>query len=166
MTISFSWRTLLSGVHYLSPSPLTLLNVEVEWLACLLLIHEVPGSFLRLKFDWFNQLFFLNSDDSLGYEFPFVLKAVQKDGSQCAWCPWYRFCRGCRIQCCDAEFNFGSSHLAIDWDPTALHLRYQTSQERVRLDTDLNEKWMWDHRKLFSYIVFFFFFFFFFNLIL
>ncbi|XP_068086711.1 ubiquitin carboxyl-terminal hydrolase 32 [Anabrus simplex] len=70
-------------------------------------------------------------DDSLGYEFPFVLKAVQKDGSQCAWCPWYRFCRGCRIQCSDNEFNFGSSYLAIDWDPTALHLRYQTSQERV-----------------------------------
>ncbi|XP_023716699.1 ubiquitin carboxyl-terminal hydrolase 32 isoform X2 [Cryptotermes secundus] len=73
-------------------------------------------------------------DDSLGYEFPFVLKAVQKDGSQCAWCPWYRFCRGCRIQCCDAEFNFGSSHLAIDWDPTALHLRYQTSQEKVYVE--------------------------------
>ncbi|KAK7789457.1 hypothetical protein R5R35_012652 [Gryllus longicercus] len=73
-------------------------------------------------------------DDSLGYEFPFVLKAVQRDGSQCAWCPWYRFCRGCRIQCCDAEFNFSCSHLAIDWDPTALHLRYQTSQERVVVD--------------------------------
>jgi hypothetical protein len=66
-----------------------------------------------------------------------VLKVVQKDGAQCAWCPWYRFCRGCRIQCCDAEFNFGSSHLAIDWDPTALHLRYQTSQERVRNVTQL-----------------------------
>lgn len=71
------------------------------------------------------------SDDSLGYEFPFVLKAVNRDGTACAWCPWYRFCRGCRIQCCDAEFSFSSNHLAIDWDPTALHLRYQTSQERV-----------------------------------
>ncbi|XP_046979817.1 ubiquitin carboxyl-terminal hydrolase 32 [Schistocerca americana] len=70
-------------------------------------------------------------DDSLGYEFPFVLKAVQRDGMQCALCPWYRFCRGCRIPCSEAEFNFRCTHLAIDWDPTALHLRYQTSQERV-----------------------------------
>lgn len=73
----------------------------------------------------------MDCDDSLGYEFPFVLKAVNRDGTACAWCPWYRFCRGCRIQCCDAEFSFSSNHLAIDWDPTALHLRYQTSQERV-----------------------------------
>nr|CAD7409818.1 unnamed protein product [Timema poppensis] len=73
-------------------------------------------------------------DDSLGYEFPFILKAVSKDGSQCAWCPFYKFCRGCRIQCSDAEFNFSCSHLAVDWDPTALHLRYQTSQERVFIE--------------------------------
>ncbi|CAH0394748.1 unnamed protein product [Bemisia tabaci] len=73
----------------------------------------------------------MDCDDSLGYEFPFILKAVSRDGLQCAWCPWYRFCRGCRLQCCDTEFNFACSYLAIDWDPTALHLRYQTMQERV-----------------------------------
>ncbi|XP_034237598.1 ubiquitin carboxyl-terminal hydrolase 32 isoform X2 [Thrips palmi] len=70
-------------------------------------------------------------DDSLGYEFPFILKAVGSTGIQCAWCPWYEFCRGCRIQCNDTEFKMSSSYLAVDWDPTALHLRYQTSQERV-----------------------------------
>ena len=31
------------------------------------------------------------SDDSLGYEYPFSLKAVQKDGCTCTWCPWYRY---------------------------------------------------------------------------
>ncbi|XP_026279470.1 ubiquitin carboxyl-terminal hydrolase 32 isoform X3 [Frankliniella occidentalis] len=70
-------------------------------------------------------------DDSLGYEFPFILKAVNSTGVQCAWCQWYIFCRGCRIQCNDTEFKMSSSYLAVDWDPTALHLRYQTSQERV-----------------------------------
>lgn len=70
-------------------------------------------------------------DDSLGYEFPFILKAVNSTGTQCASCPWYSFCRGCRIQCNDTEFKMSNSYLAIDWDPTALHLRYQTSQERV-----------------------------------
>lgn len=72
-----------------------------------------------------------SSDDSLGYEFPFILKAVNSGGKACAWCPWYRFCRGCRIQCSEEEFNFSNIHLAIDWDPTALHLRYQTLHERV-----------------------------------
>lgn len=70
-------------------------------------------------------------DDSLGYEYPFTLKAVQKDGLLCAFCPWYRFCRGCKLECCDADFNFSTAVIAIDWDPTALHLRYQTSLERV-----------------------------------
>ncbi|CAI6345795.1 unnamed protein product [Macrosiphum euphorbiae] len=71
----------------------------------------------------------MDCDDSLGYEFPFVLKAVNREGTLCAWCPWYRFCRGCTILCCDTDFNFAANHIAIDWDPTALHLRYQTSQE-------------------------------------
>ncbi|XP_023240605.1 ubiquitin carboxyl-terminal hydrolase 32-like, partial [Centruroides sculpturatus] len=73
-------------------------------------------------------------DDSLGYEYPFTLKAVQKDGLLCALCPWYSFCRGCRIECCDADFNFSAAYIAIDWDPTALHLRYQASQELVFMD--------------------------------
>ncbi|KAH9383808.1 hypothetical protein HPB48_025578 [Haemaphysalis longicornis] len=73
-------------------------------------------------------------DDSLGYEYPFTLKAVHKDGFMCAWCPWYKFCRGCPIDCDDADFNFSSLYLSIDWDPTALHLRYQASQERVYVD--------------------------------
>ncbi|OWF52140.1 Ubiquitin carboxyl-terminal hydrolase 32 [Mizuhopecten yessoensis] len=70
-------------------------------------------------------------DDSLGYEYPFTLKVVQKDGLTCAWCPWYRFCRGCRLECTADPFNFGSSFIAIDWEPTALHLRYQTSHEKL-----------------------------------
>ena len=34
--------------------------------------------------------YFNFSDDSLGYEYPFALKIVQKDGFTCAKCPWYR----------------------------------------------------------------------------
>ncbi|CAI9715032.1 ubiquitin carboxyl-terminal hydrolase 32-like [Octopus vulgaris] len=77
-------------------------------------------------------------DDSLGYEYPFTLKVVQKDGFACAWCPWYKFCRGCVIDCNTNVFNFGSSFVAIDWEPTALHLRYQTS----------NEKFIQEHRSV------------------
>ena len=29
-------------------------------------------------------------DDSLGYEYPFVLKCVTSGGSWCAVCPWHR----------------------------------------------------------------------------
>lgn len=70
-------------------------------------------------------------DDSLGYEYPFTLKVVQKEGFACAWCQWYKFCRGCVIECNTNPFNFGSSFVAIDWEPTALHLRYQTSNEKL-----------------------------------
>lgn len=71
------------------------------------------------------------SDDSLGYEFPFVLRVVEREGLQCAWCPWYKFCRGCQLPCDDKIFPQNAAFLAIDWDPTALHLRYQSALERV-----------------------------------
>ncbi|XP_064618756.1 ubiquitin carboxyl-terminal hydrolase 32-like [Lineus longissimus] len=76
----------------------------------------------------------MDCDDSLGYEYPFTLKKVQKDGVTCAKCPWYQFCRGCRIDCDASVFRFASSYIAIDWEPTAIHLRYQTSQEKVWTD--------------------------------
>lgn len=31
------------------------------------------------------------SDDSMGYQYPFTLRVVGKDGNSCAWCPWYRY---------------------------------------------------------------------------
>lgn len=70
-------------------------------------------------------------DDSLGYQYPFTLRVVGKDGNSCAWCPWYRFCRGCTIECTEERASVGNAYIAVDWDPTALHLRYQTSQERI-----------------------------------
>uniref|UniRef100_A0A672QZJ9 ubiquitinyl hydrolase 1 n=1 Tax=Sinocyclocheilus grahami TaxID=75366 RepID=A0A672QZJ9_SINGR len=70
-------------------------------------------------------------DDSMGYQYPFTLRVVQKDGNSCAWCPWYRFCRGCTVDCNEVRASLGNAYIAVDWDPTALHLRYQTSQERI-----------------------------------
>uniref|UniRef100_A0A7N8WK20 Ubiquitin carboxyl-terminal hydrolase n=1 Tax=Mastacembelus armatus TaxID=205130 RepID=A0A7N8WK20_9TELE len=70
-------------------------------------------------------------DDSMGYQYPFTLRVVSKDGNSCAWCPWYRFCRGCTIECTEDRASVGNAYIAVDWDPTALHLRYQTSQERI-----------------------------------
>ncbi|KAF5303286.1 hypothetical protein FQA39_LY10025 [Lamprigera yunnana] len=76
-------------------------------------------------------------DDSLGYEFPFTLKAVLQGGQICALCHWSQFCRGCTLPCSDKLLfdicKLGST-IAIDWDPTALHLRYQSSREKVCLE--------------------------------
>ena len=69
-------------------------------------------------------------DDSLGYEYPFVLKTVSSGGSWCSSCSWDRMCRGCPLSCSPAPLQLCSSFLAIDWDPTALHLRYLAVQER------------------------------------
>ncbi|XP_062555918.1 ubiquitin carboxyl-terminal hydrolase 32 isoform X2 [Armigeres subalbatus] len=125
-------------------------------------------------------------DDSLGYDFPFILRAVASGGRICALCPWSRFCRGCEIPCNDEpllqgltssgryssnnstpnlssreqtptfrrktygnsttssldgvqssptpslrSINTNNIQIAIDWDPTALHLRYQSTRERL-----------------------------------
>ena len=87
--------------------------------------------FVKTNFDDFPSIF---SDDSLGYEYPFVLKVVQFGGSWCAWCPWHRFCRGCELPCTNDEFSFAASYIAIDWDPTALHLRYLAVQEKAFIE--------------------------------
>lgn len=85
------------------------------------------------------------SDDSLGYEFPFTLKVVQANGIHCGVCPWTRFCKGCPIPptptplpLAPAPASAGADRpaslnycVAIDWEPTALHLRYQASLEKV-----------------------------------
>lgn len=79
------------------------------------------------------------SDDSLGYEFPFTLKAVLQGGQICAICHWTQFCRGCDLPCddnCIFDICRGAQNsmcIAIDWDPTALHLRYQSNREKVSL---------------------------------
>lgn len=104
---------------------------SVDFIIVPLFVFFFGGHRLTCTFQLLILRVTVSSDYSLGYEFPFRLKAVNKDGTQCAWCPWYRFCRGCEIQCCDSEFAFSSNYIAIDWDPTALHLRYQTSQESV-----------------------------------
>jgi len=66
--------------------------------------------------------------------YPFELKMVLRDGQFCSCCPWYRFCRGCKLRCDDAYFGFASSNLAIDWDPTTLHLSYEQGQEKAYQD--------------------------------
>lgn len=78
-----------------------------------------------------------DSDDSLGYEFPFTLKVVQANGIHCGLCPWGKFCKGCPLPHSAEPLPAGSPDgvlnycIAVDWEPTALHLRYQTSLEKV-----------------------------------
>ncbi|CAH0549675.1 unnamed protein product [Brassicogethes aeneus] len=81
-------------------------------------------------------------DDSLGYEFPFTLKAVLQGGQICALCHWTQFCRGCALPCSDESLfercktGVSIMHIAIDWDPTALHLRYQSNREKLWIEHD------------------------------
>ncbi|UYV60650.1 USP32 [Cordylochernes scorpioides] len=82
----------------------------------------------------------LDCDNSLGYEFPFTLKIVTNDGLSCAICPWYRFCQGCPLECSDLPLGPQAGVVAIDWDPTALHLRYQASMEMDCLDAFTKEE--------------------------
>uniref|UniRef100_A0A3P8ZZ19 Ubiquitin carboxyl-terminal hydrolase 32 n=1 Tax=Esox lucius TaxID=8010 RepID=A0A3P8ZZ19_ESOLU len=58
---------------------------------------------------------------------------INVPGGGCADCVVVplRFCRGCTVECNDDLAAVGNAFMAVDWDPTALHLRYQTSQERI-----------------------------------
>ncbi|XP_021208198.2 ubiquitin carboxyl-terminal hydrolase 32 isoform X2 [Bombyx mori] len=120
-------------------------------------------------------------DDSLGYEFPFTLRAVRADGAWCGRCAWPALCRGCALPLddrplvahadgtipvlkkrsgeeppdeepgpagrprqppgarsasrpdggCWLRAGSGRVLLAVDWEPTALHLRYSSALERA-----------------------------------
>ena len=75
----------------------------------------------------------------MGYNYPFNLKIVSRNGLVCALCPWTEFCRGCAIECCNdnvfQKFGFVKNRekiqIAIDWEPTALYLRYQPNREKM-----------------------------------
>merc|ERR1712096_310550 len=43
----------------------------------------------------------LGNDDR---RYPFDIKCVDKNGLYCVWCPWYRYCRGCKIAYDDTPF--------------------------------------------------------------
>eukprot|EP00795_Rhopilema_esculentum_P015115 gene15115-6296_t len=74
----------------------------------------------------FNRALFYRSK-----RYPFELKFVQRDGQFCSFCPWYKFCRGCKLLCDGEPLGDVAGQLAIDWDPTTLHLNYQQGQERA-----------------------------------
>ncbi|OQV22250.1 Ubiquitin carboxyl-terminal hydrolase 32 [Hypsibius exemplaris] len=67
-------------------------------------------------------------------EFSFVLRIVREDGNWCERCPWYKFCRGCPLAVNDDLFRSASTTIAIDWEPTFYHLRYQDSLEFMILE--------------------------------
>ncbi|KAK3792372.1 hypothetical protein RRG08_045916 [Elysia crispata] len=120
-------RPNLFGTPIIIPRNDTTTNAEIYqfvWTQIARLVSPLPPSELKTA----NHA--LDCDDSLGYEYPFILKEVQKDGFSCDKCPWYRFCRGCKVECNGELYGRGSSFLAIDWEATALHLRYQTTQEK------------------------------------
>lgn len=66
------------------------------------------------------------SDDSLGYEFPFILRAVSEAGRVCALCPWSKFCRGCEIPCNDFPLLEGMLTSSSKWWPQTRLLCQQT----------------------------------------
>ncbi|CAL1537349.1 unnamed protein product, partial [Lymnaea stagnalis] len=120
-------RPSLFGTPIMIPRSETTTNHEIYqfvWSQIARLVSPLPPSELKVT----NHA--QDCDDSLGYEYPFMLKEVQKDGFLCHKCPWYRFCRGCKVECNNELYGKGSSFLAIDWEATALHLRYQTTQEK------------------------------------
>jgi ubiquitin carboxyl-terminal hydrolase 6/32 len=61
--------------------------------------------------------------------FPFTLKMVDAMGSRCSRCRWNRFCHGCLILDEDTPIAADLVSVAIDWDPTVLHLSYDYAQE-------------------------------------
>ena len=49
------------------------------------------------------------------------------------YCYPHRFCRGCAVPCDEGLMGRTATYVAVDWDLTALHLKYQQAQERVRV---------------------------------
>jgi ubiquitin carboxyl-terminal hydrolase 6/32 len=62
-------------------------------------------------------------------KFPFTLKMVDASGSRCSRCRWNRFCLGCPILNDEVPLATDLVSIAIDWDPTVLHLSYDYAEE-------------------------------------
>ncbi|XP_019848743.1 PREDICTED: ubiquitin carboxyl-terminal hydrolase 32-like isoform X2 [Amphimedon queenslandica] len=78
-----------------------------------------------------------NTDDEESLQrqsYPYKLKKVRRDGLFCCHCPWYRFCRGCPIECDEGTFGADDPphYIAIDWEDGFIHLKYQSGLERPK----------------------------------
>lgn len=69
------------------------------------------------------------TDAAVPAEYPFTLKVVDAYGSRCSKCRWNRFCHGCLLANEDQPLPEDLVSVAIDWDPTVLHLSYDYSIE-------------------------------------
>jgi len=49
--------------------------------------------------------------------YPFILKKVNKDGTACRDCPWYKFCSGCEIPVSDDVLDSLNEEetISVDW---------------------------------------------------
>lgn len=79
------------------------------------------------------------SDDANRY--PFILRLVDTTHIRCGKCDWTRLCIGCVLPLNDSpvELRPVGVRLAIDWDTTALHLRYQHTAEMSFEDDESTE---------------------------
>jgi ubiquitin carboxyl-terminal hydrolase 6/32 len=77
------------------------------------------------------------SDEDTDKSYPYTVRMVKREGLFCCRCPWYKFCRGCVIECDDTPIGDDPQYLAIDWDDAFLHLKYQSAQERPKDDESM-----------------------------
>ena len=129
-------------VHYIVPQFIILCHSKfflflIDVVPILQYVCGVLLCLVALNSD-FQTIFFIFSISGVcPSEFSFTLRIVREDGCWCERCPWYRFCRGCALDVNDDLFRSASSTIAIDWEPTFYHLRYQESLEFVRWSVPL-----------------------------
>ena len=118
-------------VHYIVPQQI--FSFSYRFYSCSTVCLWRIIVFNGVKLGHSNEFFFHFSISGVcPSEFSFTLRIVREDGCWCERCPWYRFCRGCALDVNDDLFRSASSTIAIDWEPTFYHLRYQESLEFVR----------------------------------
>uniref|UniRef100_A0A914XR81 ubiquitinyl hydrolase 1 n=1 Tax=Plectus sambesii TaxID=2011161 RepID=A0A914XR81_9BILA len=86
----------------------------------------------------------LDADEGRHDDYPFTLKLVDENFEHCSKCEWFQFCYGCSIVVSDQVIaDIGVCNIAVDWEPTALYLRYQHSAELLCVD-DASVTATWD----------------------
>lgn len=91
------WRQVERLLSAPPPTPPDQANHATDWYFYIFNLIIFNINFTRFPI-------FISSDDSLGYTFPFTLRAVDCQGQFCAVCPWTLMCRGCSLPCTDEPF--------------------------------------------------------------
>jgi len=124
----------ISKHYFITPYSTNLFTIPI-----IISFHSESTTYQQLYEIIYKQVEFMLKTKKEDDKYPFELKYVNKDGTACSKCAWYRFCPGCDIPPTDEIIsnnlnNFES--ICIEWSQYKSDLTFYRNETKTWFDED------------------------------